>query len=293
MITKANGKPQLPARRKPIPIKGVNMSELQTDSIESEVNEPEVIENLNTGSDLAPDNEAEHEEKPQVDEEAAKQEAIQKTINKKHFETQQAKRDLEAANGRIAEFEAKQREEMAAKVGNIPTMPDPFDDDFDEKVKQRDEALINQANFNQQNQSFQAQQRHQQEQAQQAKNAKIQESMTNYSQKATEYGIKQEELQAAGNTVAQYGLSDDLVIHILGDADGPLITKHLAANPQEGFELAQMSPFMVGNFLDGIKQKAGALKPKTSNAPKPSEDLQGRGHKPSSKYKHIGGAKFE
>ena len=269
------------------------MSELQSDSIESEVIETEVIEDQNNGADLAPASESEHEAKPEVDEEAAKQAAIQKTINKKHFETQQAKRDLEAANSRIAEFESRQREEMAAKVGTIPNMPDAFDDDFDEKVKQRDEALIAQANFNQQNQSYQAQQQFQQQQAAQAKQAKVQESMTNYSQKATELGIKQEELQAAGNTVAQYGLSDDLVMHILADSDGPLITKHLAANPQEGFQLAQMSPFMVGNFLDGIRQKASTLKPKTSNTPKPSDNLHGRGHKPTDGYQNIGGAKFE
>jgi two-component sensor histidine kinase len=269
------------------------MSELQTESVESEVNESPEVENLNTGAELAPASESEHEAKPEVDEEAAKQAAIQKTINKKHFETQQAKRDLEAANSRIAEFESKQREEMAAKVGTIPPMPDSFDDDFDEKVKERDEALIAQANFNSQNQSFQAQQQLQQQQAAQAKNAQVQESMASYSQKATELGIAQEELQAAGNTVAQYGLSDDLVMHILADSDGPLITKHLAANPQEGFQLAQMSPFMVGSFLDGIRQKASALKPKTSNTPKPGDNLQGAGHKPSSKYKHISGAKFE
>ena len=156
------------------------MSELQSDSIESEVIETEVIEDQNNGADLATASESEHEAKPEVDEEAAKQEAIQKTINKKHFETQQAKRDLEAANSRIAEFEKQKRDEMAAKVGTIPNMPDAFDDDFDEKVRQRDEALIAQANFNQQNQSYQAQQQLQQQQEVQAKNVQVQESMTKY-----------------------------------------------------------------------------------------------------------------
>jgi len=269
------------------------MSELQSDSIESEVIETEVIEDHNDGADLATASESEHEAKPEVDEEAAKQEAIQKTINKKHFETQQAKRDLEAANSRIAEFEKQKRDEMAAKVGTIPDMPDAFDDDFEEKVRLRDEALVAQANFNYQNKSFLEQQQLQKQQEVQAKNAQVQESMTRYSQKATELGIAQEELQAAGNTVAQYGLSDDLVMHILADSDGPLITKHLAANPQEGFQLAQMSPFMVGNFLDGIRQKASTLKPKTSNTPKPSDNLYGRGHKPTDGYQNIGGATFE
>lgn len=268
------------------------MSELQNDSVESEIIEPE-IENQENGTDLAPVSEAEHEEQPQVDEEAVKQEAINKAINKKHFEAQQAKRDLDAANKRIEEFEARQREQMAQQVSNIPDMPDAFDDDYEEKVKQRDEALIAQANFNYQNQSFQQQQQLQQQQAAQARQQQIQESAVNYGKKAIELGIKQDELQAAANTVANYGLSDDLVLHILNDSDGPLITKHLAENSQEGYQLASMSPYEVGTFLNNIKQKANALKPKTTNAPSPSSNLHGKGHKPTDRYKNIGGAKFE
>ena len=89
-------------------------------------------------------------------------------------------------------------------------------------------------------------------------------------------------------------LSDDLVMHILADNDGPLITKHLAANPQDGYELASMSPYSVGQFLDGIKTKASALKPKTSSTPAPATNLQGNGVDPEAgKYSHIKGAKFE
>ena len=107
-------------------------------------------------------------------------------------------------------------------------------------------------------------------------------------------GIKQDELQAAGNAVAGYGLSDDLVMHILSDSDGPLITKHLAANPQDGYQLASMSPFAVGNFLDGIKQKASALKPKTSSTPAPATNLTRNGVDPEAgKHIHIRGATFE
>ena len=270
------------------------MSELQNDSVGSDLDEPTAIENQDTGVDLATTSESEHEEQPKVDEEAVKQDAIQKAINKKHFEAKEAERKLSDANKQIAEFQAKERERMAAQVGNIPPMPDPFDDDFDEQVKARDEAIIAQANFNHQNQSYQQQQQFQQQQAHEASQAKIRESMTSYSSKALELGIKQEELQAAGNTVAQYGLSDDLVMHILADSDGPLITKHLAANPQEGFELANMSPYMVGKFLDDIKQKASALKPKTSKAPKPSTNLTGNGTDPElGKYTNLKGAKFE
>lgn len=270
------------------------MSELQNDeTIIEEDNAP--IENQeDTGVDLATTSEAEHEEQPQVDEEAKKQEAIQNVINEKTFKAKQAEREAQEYKAKLDAYEAEKREQMAAQVGNIPPMPDAFDDDYDEKVKKRDEALVAQANFNAQNQAYLQQQQFNQQQEAQAKAEKLQKSMVSYSSKATELGIKQEELQAAGNTVAQYGLSDDLVMYILADSDGPLITKHLAANPQEGFELANMSPYGVGQFLDGIKQKASALKPKTSKAPKPATNLIGNGvDAEAGKYKNLSGTKYE
>ena len=94
--------------------------------------------------------------------------------------------------------------------------------------------------------------------------------------------------------MSKYGLTDDLVMLILEDADGPLITQHLAANPQDGYQLAQMSPFAVGAFLTDIKQKASALKPKTSNTPEPAETLSGNGVDPEAgKYKYIEGSQID
>lgn len=270
------------------------MSELQNDSVESEVIEPAEIENQDNGTDLAPVSEAEHEPQPQVDDEAAKQEAINKAINKKHFEAKQAERERDEALARVAAFEEEQRKIQAAQVNNLPEWPDEFDDNFEQKKANYIEAVRKQEAFNAQQSIYEQQQQQIQQQEAQAKAARVQESMVSYANKATELGIKQDELQAAANTVANYGLSDDLVLHILGDSDGPLITKHLAANPQEGYQLAQMSPFSVGSFLDGIKQKASALKPKTSNAPSPATNLQGNGVDPEAgKYNNIKGAKFE
>ncbi|WP_372857627.1 hypothetical protein [Pseudoalteromonas sp.] len=273
------------------------MSELQNDSVESEEIEIESaeIENQEDGAELAPASESEHEEQPKVEDEVAKQEAIQKAINKKHFEAQQAKRDLEAANKRIEEFEARQREEMAAQVGNIPPAPDPFDDDYDEKIRERDELIARKAQFDAQQSVWQQQQQTQQQQAQQLKQEQLQAQVQAYNARTKELGISPDELQAAGNTVAQYGISDDLTMAILADSDGPLITKYLAANPMELSSLSNMNPLQGAMHIERIvRAKATALKPKTSKAPNPSENLQGKGHKPDDgRYRNIKGAKFE
>jgi len=271
------------------------MSELQNEDAIIEDGNAEIENQEDTGVDLATTSEAEHEEQPQVDEEAKKrQEAINKVINEKTFKAKQAEREAQEYKAKLEAYEAEQRKQFEQQVADIPPMPDAFDDDFDEKVRARDEALLKKAQFDAQNSYYLQQQQFQQQQEAQAKQAQIQESLTNYTKKATELGIKQEEMQAAGNTVANYGLSDDLVLHILSDPDGPLITKHLAANPVDGFNLASMSPYAVGSFLSDIKQKAGALKPKTSSAPKPATNLHGNGVDPElGKYKNLKGTKYE
>lgn len=255
--------------------------------------EEEVVTN-DSISESGTDNDAQSESIEQVDEvEVAKQKAND-AFNKQYGEKKQLERELEAIRAKNAIFEQAERERQAASVGVIPDMPDPFDDDFEAKVKKRDEALIANANYNASNQNYLQQQQFNQQQAAQAKQAKQQESISAYANKAKELGIKQDELTAAGNTVATYGLSDDLVMHIVNDSDGPLITKHLAANPQDGYTLASMSPYSVSEFLNTIKQKASALKPKTSNAPKPATNLSGNGADPElGKYKYLDGATFE
>ena len=271
------------------------MSELQTDSVESEVIEPAVIENPDNGAELATASESEHiENTEKVDEVESEVSKQQTYINKQYGVNKQLERDVAARDVKIADFEKSERERQAAAVGDIPPMPDAFDDNVDEKMRVRDEAIAAQATFNANQNAYVQQQEANQQQAALAKQAKIQESMQSYSAKATELGIKQEELQAAGNAVANYGLSDDLVIHIINQPDGPLITKHLAANPQDGYQLAQMSPFEVGSFLDTIKAKASALKPKTSSTPNPATNLTGNGVDPEAgQYKNIKGATFE
>jgi len=229
----------------------------------------------------------------QVDEVALAKQKANEAFSKQYGEKKQLERELEAERAKTAECERKQREAMQASVAEIPPLPDPFDDNYESKIKARDEALRANERFNADQQAQQQRQQLAQQQAAQAKQLELNASIETYSKKAISLGIEQSELQAAGAAVANYGLPDDLVMHILKDSDGPLITKHLAANPQDGYQLATMSPYAVGSFIDNIKSKAGALKPKQTNAPKPPTQLQGNSADPNaSKYKHIAGVTY-
>jgi len=226
-------------------------------------------------------NQVQDESNEQVDEVAVAQEKANAAFNKQYGVNKQLERDVKSRDEKIASFEQAERERQAAAVGSIPNLPDRFDFDTDEEFnaanKSRDDAIVAQTNYNATQNAYLQQEQFNQQQAAQAKAEQFNKSLTSYTSKANELGIKQDELQAAGNAVAGYGLSDDLVMHILSDSDGPLITKHLAANPQDGYQLASMSPFAAGSFLDGIKAKASALKPKTSNTPAPATNLTGNG----------------
>jgi len=264
----------------------------QNDTIESEIEQP-VIENNDSNVESETTEQVQAESNEQVEEEAKKQAAIQKTINQKHFETKQAERERDAANVKVAEFEAKERERQAKAAGNIPEAPDQFDDDYQEKQQAYVKAIQDKATYDANNQAYLQQQQSQQQATQAAQQVEFNKKLTDYSNRANELGINAEELQVAANTVGTYGLSDDLIKHIVSDPDGPLITKHLAANPMEASELVNMSPYAIGSKLDAIKKSAAALKPKTSNTPDPVETLQGNSVIPNDGYKNIKGAKFE
>jgi hypothetical protein len=253
---------------------------------ESEVNG--VAERPQGASDLAPESEAEHEQKPQE----AAQEAINKRIGKATFKARQAERERDQALQELNEYKAKQEEELARQVENIPPMPDVFDDDYEQKVAARDDAIKKQAEYRAQQNFIYQQQEQVRLQNEQAQQAQLQDAVKNYSERAVKLGIDASELQSAGNAVAHYEFSPELEWHILNDPDGPLLTKYLAANSDKGQELASMPAFGVDRFLDSIRAEASVLKPKQSAAPKPSQDLQG-GATPPDGLKFAKGGTFE
>ena len=151
-----------------MPTRSNNMSDTpQNDSVDSEIVEQQIEIN-----DSVPHSEggkqAQVESEVQVDEVAVAQEKANAAFNKQYGEKKQLERDLAAQREVNAKFEQAERDRQAAAVGNIPPMPDSFDEDFDAKVKQRDDAIIAQANFNATNNAYLQQQQLSQQQAAQA-----------------------------------------------------------------------------------------------------------------------------
>ncbi|ANJ65516.1 putative scaffolding protein [Pseudoalteromonas virus vB_PspP-H6/1] len=273
------------------------MSELENEVIDNEpmdveVNEVEEVESeQEQPSELAPDSETEHEPNAEEDERRVNQEKVNQVINKKHREAMEAKEEAARLRKQLEQYTQQQQE----KAPEILPLPDAFDDDYEAKVKQRDESIQKRAEweYNQRNAQEKTQQAQQAQQRAQVE--QIQQQATTYAERAKTYGITAEELQGAANQVAQAGLSDELALEILADEDGPLFTKHLAANPVEAFELAQMPIAKAVLYLERkVRPKLSELKPKQTSAPKPTTKLKTTvGDAELSKYKHSKGAKFE
>lgn len=234
------------------------------------------------GSDSSPDTEDGQEEPVNFDE--RQQRKVDEIIGKKVFQQKELERKLKALEKSHRELlDAQSVEERPV----VPDQPDPFalsDDDYRKAQNDREQALIKQAQYDARQRSLEEQQLRIMQEQQRKQHEAYVAAVESYSDRATRLGISPQELQVAGNTVAQFGLSNPVVEHILADEQGPLITKYLASNFQELEALSQMNPMQAAVRIESvIKQKAGALKPKVNRAPSPVDLPQGAGVSPQPK----------
>ena len=250
------------------------------ETITSEVQEVE-----DSAQDEQPEQQAETEQPEQTELTAS----ALKAVNKKHFQFKEQERRADALQQQLDQLNASQQPEDIV----IPEVPDAFDENVDELTAARDAAITKRAQQQAQNSVLQAQQLQYDQQLQAQQQQVLAEKSTAYAAKAKDLGVNQEELQQAGNTIAQY-ISMDVAHVILDDPEGPLISKYLASNPVELDNLSRMAPVQAALHIERtIKTKAQALKPKKSSTPTPPSDIVGSGQDPDiGKYPHSKGAKI-
>lgn len=271
-------------------------------------------ENQNNGADLATASDGQHEPNAQVDDGATtesvkpegfiNQDAVNHAIGKQTFKTKQAQRQVLELQGRLDTIERDKQEKLAKSFANAPVIPtypvDQFADDFEAQLSKFNQDMGDyqgqvqeKANFDANQRQLGQQQQYQQQQTAIAQQAEQHKAITGHSARATALNINPVEMQAAQQAVVSYGIPDDCLMHIVNSEDSPLLFKHLAANPQDGYALANMSAQSQGVFLGGIASKAKELKPKTVTATKPIEQIKGGGAKPvDNKYPNSTGASF-
>lgn len=248
---------------------------------------PEPIEGQSPdeGSELAPDSgenreqksDGEGEEKSEEGSQEQQPDSVQAAINKQHKKFRDEERAHQETRRRLEELEAQVKlQDNSEPV--IPPMPDPYEDGFEEKVKERDAALVRHAQWSQQQQYLQQQQADQEQQAQYEAVQRRAESGKVYAENATKLGVDGSDLQLAAQAVAQYGISDDLLQMVLDDPEGPLMTQYLASNLMELGKLNQMPTAQAVLHMNSfVRAEASKMKPRGSGAPTPPEILDGGG----------------
>jgi hypothetical protein len=276
------------------------MSELQPednyeyDSEDDVTTEEEVVETEDSveeqDSESAP--EAGETQDKQIKFSDEQQRIFDEAVGKKVYKLREKEREAESLKKQLEELQSRI---PAQRRPTVPDIPDPFalsDEEYKRSLAHRDEALRQAIAFDQQQQMLNQQRQQLQAQQQQKQQEALTEKVQSYSQRATKLGIKPEELQAAGNTIAQFGIQEDVANYILDEDQGPLITTYLSKNLLELEKVQGMSPAAAAVYIaTTVKQKAAALKPKVNSAPDPLEQPHGAGTAP--KPRGPQGATFE
>ena len=256
-------------------------TELQPDDlIDNQESEDQTeVDETDTGSDSAPDTAEKREKEVLFNEE--QQRIFNDAIATKVHKQREAEREAERLRKELEETRAKLPQQARPAV---PDAPDPFsasDKEYQERLRQREEAIAKAAQWDAQQSLIKQQQQEREQELARKQQEVMANTVKTYSERAVQLGIKPEELQVAGNTVATFGIDDSLTQFILSDDHGPLITKYLSTNLLELEELRNLPPTMAAVRISSvIKPKLAALKPKTPSAPDPLENPRGSGAVP-------------
>ena len=203
----------------------------------------------------------------------------QQQVNKQHRKFRDAERTSKAAQAK-ADALQKELDEVKEKSVDltVPELPDPYADDYAEKIQARDEAIQRVTTHNATVSNLETEQQKAHEVQREKDDAALQEKVAEFDSNMLTLGLKPNDVKQAADTVINYGISDTFQDVLLEDPDGPLLVQYLANNPVELESVNGMSVLQMINHLNSdIRPKASLLKPKTSQAPPPPESLSGGG----------------
>ena len=226
------------------------------------------------------DAQAETEVEPQVIE-PTREETLEKVVAEKAFKAREASRENADLKRQIEELNKAQQPDVPKAV----KMPDRWEYDSDDEYSSAVNAYADaraEQNLHAHNQNLENEYR------QRAENEKIQKANEtlvkqagDYSGRAAKLGVKPDELANAGAKLQQYGINSEIATAILQDEIGPLVTQYLASNPSAIEELNNSTWSNGATIYNKVREAAGQLKPKTSNAPPPVDTLTGGAAAPS------------
>lgn len=188
---------------------------------------------------------------------------------------------LESESQRIQkEMETRYGTRQDEGPPEIPDLPDPFDDDFEGKVKARDEAIAKRGEWEADQRSKAAFQQERQREAQMQEFQGAQTALNTYFSRGDKAGIERGALESAGRVVGESALPGEIIGELVNDESGPEINVWLAKHPDELDKIAEMSPMRGWAYLDKtIRPKA--TRKRAAPPPEPADSPKGKGAPPS------------
>jgi hypothetical protein len=211
---------------------------------------------------------------------AEAQEIVNKAIGRQHAKFRDEQQRADGLEAEVTRLRAQMPQEQRPVV---PEAPDSLDDDFDAKMGVRDKAIREAGAYDVRQEVAIERQTAAANQAQTTRQAALTQSAQTYTERAQKLGLDAAELQVAGNTVAAYGVSDELAEHILNDEQGPLITRYLAGNLNELETLRGLPPMQAAIHLATKIVPNITAVPTNTGAPPPSDSLAGGGVPPTTR----------
>lgn len=218
---------------------------------------------------------SETSEKLSVEFTEEQQQILNDLAAKKTKKIKEAEQRAQAAEKELQRLRQQQAPEQKEIV--IPDYPDPYDSDYKEKLEARDKLIEEKAKQDASKALAESKNQEAIRLQQQAQYDQVNTKVETYRNNAVKHGITKEDLQSAGSIVANVGLREDVVMRVLDEPEGGLMTMYMAKNPSIVQKLNDADPFELGTLYGKVKENAKRLKKRISNAPDPTDPLKGNG----------------
>jgi len=229
------------------------------------------------GDNSAEGDEPDPAKPPRVEFSPEQQEKFDAEVRRRAAKTAEAKQEYEQERRRREEVEQELAKFKQPQRPTLPPAPDRWDDDYDEKQAEYNQALQEQIRYDAQ-QDFHRQQQEAIEQRKEQEDQQKQiERVNRYQSRVEKLGVDKAVLREAGPAVATVLNNQALVDYLLEDEVGPLITEYLYKHPAELESLAGIGPVRAGEILYDIKAKAKAARTRVKPDPKPLDNPAGIG----------------
>lgn len=223
-----------------------------------------------------------------------KEQKMEHALYKRQKKLNAEKQKREQLEKQLAETQAKLYEATAPKRPVVPPLPDTLDSDYDVKIAEREKAIRDQQDYDN---NVKKQQESMQQQAvrlAEQRASEIKQKEKSYEDKLEDFAIDKASADKYDKVVAgSLGPRHAETAEFLLDLDkGPLVVKFLATNPEELDKVSSMTPTQAAAYIaTDILPQTGKLTPSKSKTPAPTKVLESKGGKPP-KHPALEGAKF-